>query len=120
MDTEGREEMQAWLGPAAADMTEDHFERMLATDRWAQETWPDSEAQADRDAALFAMLTYLLGETSPAQVGKDLAIARASLRPALIAAQTVARAACDDGIPETEAARVLGLDRMTIRRARGK
>ena len=55
-----------------------------------------------------------------ATLGRKWAKARERERD--LAEQTYAAivAACDAGLPEAEAARVAGVDRMTVRRARGK
>lgn len=55
-----------------------------------------------------------------ARTGARFANARQAQTDAADALYAAIVAACDAGMTETEAARVAGVDRMTIRRARGK
>ena len=55
-----------------------------------------------------------------ATAGRRFAKARQAQTDAADALYAAIVAACDAGMTETEAARVAGVDRMTIRRARGK
>jgi hypothetical protein len=52
--------------------------------------------------------------------GRNLAAARQRQEEAYRAVLTAVVAACDAGVYEHEAARLAGIDRMTVRRARGK
>lgn len=52
--------------------------------------------------------------------GRKLARARAAVAEALRVAEVIARAAADEGIPETQIAADLGVDRMTVRKWVGK
>lgn len=52
--------------------------------------------------------------------GKKLARARAAATEALRIAEVMARAALTEGIPETQIAAELGVDRMTVRKWAGK
>lgn len=51
---------------------------------------------------------------------RNLRAARDKLTTATAAAETAAITAHDDGTPETEIARMLGVNRMTVRRWLGK
>lgn len=113
-------DLTAWLGPAADELDEEQTARVYEIASWADEQWPGEDDQPERDAALSAAVQYLLGETTPEQAGHDLVAARHAERVASIAAQTFARMVCEDGWAETRAADVLAVDRMTVRRARGK
>ena len=52
--------------------------------------------------------------------GRKLARARASATEALRVAQMLAQSAHSDGVPETQIAEELGVDRMTVRKWIGK
>lgn len=55
-----------------------------------------------------------------AKAARDLRAARARVEAAMEAAQVVALAEHDAGMPETEIAKALGVNRMTVRRWLGK
>jgi DNA-binding GntR family transcriptional regulator len=52
--------------------------------------------------------------------GKKLAKARTAVTEALRVAEVVARSAHHEGVPETQIAEELGVDRMTVRKWLGK
>ena len=52
--------------------------------------------------------------------GRKLARARTATAEALRVAQIMARSAHDEGVPETQIAAELGVDRMTVRKWAGK
>jgi hypothetical protein len=110
-----------WLGPAADELTDEQRERF---EDEAAETidriGDDPDLQAERDAALTALVQYLLGEVDVDEVGAERARLRAAERAAYLAAQQVARLAVLDGMPEAEAARRSGVDRMVVRKLLGK
>ena len=60
--------------------------------------------------------------TSPERqaFGKKLAKARSAAAEALRVAQIMARSAHSEGVPETQIAKELGVDRMTVRKWIGK
>lgn len=116
----GRDDMRALLGDAAEEVTEEQIDRMIDTCRWAEEYWPAGDSEDVRAAALAGVVQYLLGDITPEQAGHDLLAAREKVSWSLAAAQAVARVACEDGMTEVEAGRLLNLDRMTVRKARGK
>lgn len=58
--------------------------------------------------------------TSLAKAARDLRAARARVEAAMKAAQVVALAEYSAGMPETEIAKALGVNRMTVRRWLGK
>lgn len=113
-----RHELTAWLGDTA--LTDDQIDRLgREADRIAAR-WPETPEEplgdvADREAALTAACQYLLGETTLEQVAAELFRARLVESRASAAAQQVAAMAVDDGMPQTEAARRAGIDRMTVR-----
>ena len=111
----------AWLGPAADDMTPQQRKRFEVEAQAAIERiGDDPDDQDDRDAALSAIVQYLLGDTTLDQAGAERERTQAAARAASIAAQTMARLAVQDGVSEVQAARRAGLTRMTVRRALGK
>ena len=110
----------AWLGSAADDMTPEQRARFDAEAPEILAMWPDPDDQAERDAALSALVQYLLGETSPTEAGYQLTRARIALAEALAAAKVLARFAVQDGMSEVQAAAQVGLDRMTVRKVLGK
>lgn len=111
----------AWLGPAADEMSPEQRRRFedeaaLIVERYRDD--PDLAQEAD--AALSALVAYLMGEVGVDRAGAERARTRDAERMASIAAQQVARLAVLDGMPEAEAARRAGLDRMTVRKVLGK
>lgn len=54
------------------------------------------------------------------KVGRDLQAARSKLDAVMHRAADMANVAYDDGTPETEIARLLGVNRLTVRRWLGK
>ena len=58
--------------------------------------------------------------TRLATAGHRLAVARARLAASMADAEAAARMALDHGVAEAEVARVLGVDRMTVRKWAGK
>ncbi|WP_300680733.1 hypothetical protein [Nocardioides sp.] len=111
----------AWLGPAADEMTDhqrERFEREAAEaiDRIGD----DPDLQEERDAALSAIVQYLLGETTIDEAGEARTRTQREARYASLAAQQIARLAVQDGMSEEEAGWRAHLTRMTVRKALGK
>jgi hypothetical protein len=115
-----RHEIEAWLGPAFEEMTEEQVDRVQREAERIEARYPGEGYEMEREAALTAVTQYLLGEASPAGVGDELATARLGEMQARARAQQVAVMAVQDGMSEAEAARQVGLDRMTVRKALGK
>jgi hypothetical protein len=109
-----------WLGPAADDMTDDQRQRFETEAEVILARYDDPDLSDARDAALSALVQYLFAETTIDEAGRERQRTRDAERAASIAAQQVARLAVLDGMPEAEAARRAGLDRMTVRRLLGK
>ena len=111
----------AWLGPAADELDDEQRARFEAEAASAvARIGDDPDMQADRDAALSAIVQYLLGETTIDQAGAERERTRQAERHASLAAQQVALLAIGDGMAEAEAARRASLDRMTVRKLLGK
>lgn len=113
-----RHELEAWLGPALDELTDEQIDR-LATDADDISTRHPHDDDA-RTAALSAAVQYLLGEVDIDQAGSALLAARRVEADAYAAAQQLAAMAVTDGMPEAEAARRAGIDRMTVRKVLGK
>lgn len=114
-------EWTAWLGPAAAEMTDDRRGRFEAEAAAATERiGDDPDLAAEREAAWSAIVQYLLEEVTLDEVGERWRAARAAYGMALIEVKAVARLAALDGVPEAEVARRAGLDRMQVRKLLGK
>lgn len=112
--------LDAWLGDARADLTDEQYTRLLDEAVALDERYPDPDDADDYQAALSATMQCILGETSPEDAGGRLRRARAEAHEAMVVAQTLARLAVLDGVSEVRAAALCGLDRMTVRKALGK
>ena len=113
-------ELTAWLGPAADELNAEQMERLTEQDQRIQEQYPDPDEQPERDAALSAVVQYLLGEVTAADVQRDLLVARQRERDAYVAALTVAVMMVGDRTPKATAARECGIDRMSLLAALGE
>ncbi|NED65880.1 hypothetical protein G3I15_33640 [Streptomyces sp. SID10244] len=109
-----------WLGPAADQLTDEQRERFEDEAETIMTRYPDLDDQSEIDAALSAVVQYLLGETTIDQAGEARRATRDAERLALVTAQQIARLATQDGMAEAEAARRAGIDRMVVRRLLGK
>lgn len=114
------EDLTPWLGPAADEMTADQIARFHAEAERIDARYPDPDEQDERDAALSAVVQYLLGETRPTDAGRALTAARMAEAHAMAASQQIAVMAVADGMSEVKAAEACGIDRNTLRRALGK
>lgn len=114
------EEMTAWLGPAAEELTEDQIDRFERIWDGLDEQYPDEDDQDIRNEVLGAAVQYLLDETTIDEAGAKRAATRAESLRASAAAQQIALMAIEDGMSETEAARRANIDRMWLRKRLGK
>lgn len=106
--------IRAWLGPV--ELTDEQTERFLQVWDEVADIGPDTDQDA-QNATLSAAVQYLLGETTPADAGHAITVARRQWTEATAAAAQIARMAHDDGATEAELARALGVDRpRTMRR----
>lgn len=123
-----RHEMEAWLGEYHG-LTEEQITDLMRTADEIGERYPDRDDQEDRDAALYAAYELML--RAPADVITEQATlieqGRTMQRRGLAGArQTVvtleARGELDPRgeLNESSVARLLGVDRMTIRGWLGK
>jgi hypothetical protein len=114
------DDLMAWLGPAADELTPEQIERVAAEARNIDERYPDPDEQPEREAALSATVQYLLGETTAEEVNRSLIDARSRERDAYVAALQVAVMLHRDGTPKATAAREAGIDRMGLLKALGE
>lgn len=114
------DDLMAWLGPAADELTPEQIERVAAEARRIDERYPDPDEQPERDAALSAAVQYLLGETTPEDARRTLDDARRREREAFVAAEQIAVMLVGDGSKKATAARLVGIDRMSLLTALGE
>jgi len=114
------DDLMAWLGPAADDLTPEQIDRVRTEAAAIRRRYPDPDEQPERDAALSAAVQYLLGVVSPEDASRALATARRREREAYVAAEQVAVMLVADGAPKATAARRAGIDRMSLLKALGE
>ncbi|MBD3779181.1 MAG: hypothetical protein IE923_07950 [Micrococcales bacterium] len=107
-------ELDAWLGPARSDLTDEQYERLASEAEDIERRYPDPDDGPVRDAALVTTLEYLLEEGTTLSAGSALLDARITAAKALAGARQMARLAALDGTPKAQAAREAGIDRMTL------
>lgn len=113
-------ETMAWLGDAAAEMSEEQIDRFHRESAVIVARYPSEDYMEEQQVALTAALRYILGETDLDTAGREREATQAAAVTAFVSAQQVARMAVQDGMTEAEAARRGSLDRMTVRKALGK
>ena len=113
-------ELMAWLGPAADELTPEQIERVAGEARRIADYYPDPDEQPERDAALSAVVQYLLGETTPEDAGRALIEVRRREAEAYAAAQWIGVMLVRDGSQDAPAARRAGIGRMGLLEALGK
>jgi len=114
------DDLMAWLGPAANDLTPEQIERVEAESRAIDERYSKPDEHEEREAALSAVVQYLLGETTAEAANRELVAARSQERRAYVAALQVAVMRHRDGTPKAVAAREAGVDRMGLLKALGE
>lgn len=112
--------LMAWLGPAAEELTDEQIKRVADEAKRIDERYPEPDDQYKRDAALSAVVQYLLGETSAEEARRALDKARDQARAAYIAAEQIAVMLVADGAAKAVAARSVGIDRMSLLKALGE
>lgn len=118
-------ELRAWLGPAldeitARDDSEQLLERLIVEAARIGERYPDPDEQDLWDAAMSATTQYLLGDSTPEDIGRAYTLARIAEARAYAAAYQIASVLVAEDGNESAAARRTGVDRMTVRKIRGK
>ena len=115
-----RHELEAWLGPALSDLTQEQVDRLHREAEAIKSRYPSPDDVDDREAALTAAVQYMLGELTVKEAGRRRRETKAAERHARVQAIQVALMSAEDGMPTAAAAREVGLDRQVlIRRAGG-
>lgn len=114
------DDLMAWLGPAAEQLTPEQIERVADASRDIDSRYPDPDYQSERDAALSATVQYLLGETTPEDANWALIAARLAEDRAYAAALQIAVMLHRDGEHKATAAKRAGVDRMSLLKALGE
>jgi hypothetical protein len=109
-----------WLGPAAGQLNAEQLTRVEEEARRIGERYPDPDEQPERDAALSAVVQYLLGETTPDELARALTAARLAQARAYAAALAVGVVLVGDGSKKLTAANAVGVDRMSLLKALGE
>lgn len=112
--------LSAWLGPARDDLTDEQLDRVTAASHAIDARYPDSDDSDLREAALSAAVQYLLGDTTPEDVGRAHLAADRDALLASAAAQQVAVMLTEEGMSEVRAADAVYIARGTLRAALGK
>ncbi|ASR85734.1 hypothetical protein SEA_EDUGATOR_37 [Mycobacterium phage Edugator] len=99
----------------------DRVQRYEDTVAALAERFPGPDHAHELKAAIDAAARYLVGDESTIHhIGEELAAARRRHEEATAAARVFVQLAADDGMPETGLAAGLGIDRLTVRKYRGK
>jgi hypothetical protein len=114
------EDLMAWLGPAAAGMTPDQIGTVREIARLIDARWPDQDDAPSREAALSGAVQIILGDTTAADLARDLAAARLAETAACAAALGGAAALARTGTAKATAARTAGVDRMSLLKILGE
>ena len=120
-----RTELEAWLGPALDDMTDEQVDTFAALVERIAGRYPgrDSGQHPDEEAmgeAMSGALMILLGDDTLAGLGGEWARARQAEREAMARLTGAIIAASGAGRAETEIAAETGLTRRSVRKALGK
>ncbi|WP_132857561.1 hypothetical protein [Mycobacteroides abscessus] len=110
-----------WLRENGFKLSREHAVRFADTFNDLVERYADPAEYPMRDAAMMAAARYLANELSVEEAGVALDKARARTDVAMAVARIVTLLALeDDSISEHGAQRAARVDRMTVRRWRGK
>ena len=120
-----RYELEAWLGPAADDMTPEQIDTFAGMVDQIDTRYPgrDHGQHPDEEAAGEAMagaLMILLGDDELAGIAREWSDRRLAERAAMARLTGAIIATRATGKPETEIAAEAGLNRRTVRLALGK
>ncbi|ASR85049.1 hypothetical protein SEA_PHELPSODU_37 [Mycobacterium phage PhelpsODU] len=98
-----------------------NVERYQATVESIEAEYPGDENAHRRKAAIEAAGRYLSNEAElPEVIGEELTIAREQYEAATAAARAVVNLSVDDGASELSLSQRLGINRLTVRKYRGK
>lgn len=109
-------ELEAWLGPALAEMTPDQVDAMARHADLIEDRYDDDDM---RGVAAGGALQIVLSDSTLEQAGEALARARRAERDAM-ATLTGALIASAETDSESSLARRAGVTRVTVRKALGK
>lgn len=112
-------ELEAWLGPALAEMTPDQVDAMARYVDAIEDRYDDRYEDVERSAAAAGAMQIVLSDSTLEQLGEALARARQEEREAM-AMLTGAIIASADTDSESSLARRAGVTRVTVRKALGK
>lgn len=119
-----RDTWHAWLGPAAATITDEQLDRLDAASSAIDARWPDEDLADEREQALSAAAQVILGDTTLEIAAEEWHVARAkehmahtALTGALIASSTGARSGPGS---EADLVKRSGASRLTVRKAIGR
>ncbi|WP_280319952.1 hypothetical protein [Nocardia wallacei] len=104
-------EVETWAGPAWDELTDEQKVRLARVADDVAAAYPDPDDQALRDAALSAAVQYWLGEVTLEDAADGLLRARQAETEAKAVARQLALLAHEDGLPATEIAARLGVQR---------
>lgn len=115
-------DLMAWLGPAADDMTPEQISRVAEEAARIGQRYPDPDEHEEREAALSAAVQYILGETTAEDAAAALSAARSAQYRAFAAALQVGTMLVADagGKGKSSSARRVGVDRMSLLKALGE
>ncbi|WP_328439074.1 hypothetical protein [Nocardia puris] len=110
-------ELEAWAGPAWAELDGAQRERLARSANAIAARYPDPDDQDLRDAALSATVQHLLGETSLEDAAHELARTRRDEAAARAAMRQIVILSARDGVSEAAIAARTGLSRARTVRA---
>lgn len=119
-------EVEAWLGPAAAEMSDRETAAFAAITEKINEQLPVpvggelEDVVDEQETAMSAALQIQLGETTLVSLAQDLVTARIELARTMAAVKGAVIAAAAGGASETAIAAQSGLNRGTVRSVLGK
>ncbi|GAA2360720.1 hypothetical protein Cme02nite_37990 [Catellatospora methionotrophica] len=114
------EDLRPFLGPAWDQLTPDQRDRVAEENDRIHARYADPDQEDEHQAALNAAVEYLLGEVTIDDAGASYAAARREAARLLVPARQIAAMASADGMPDAQAARRSGVDRMTLLKDLGK
>lgn len=108
------EEMETWLGPATAGMTDEQLVQVRTAAREIADRWPDED---QREAALTATVRWMAGNLTTDRVRARLDRTRRAAHLAYVQALQVAMLEVDAGAEKKATAAAVGIDRAGLTRA---
>lgn len=129
-------ELATWLGPALDDMTDEQREQISDEAEKIAARYPEADQADEREHALSVAVELILDDATLESIADELVAARVDVRTraeiasaaaellatararearALVASQQAALMMIASGGSQSETARTLGVDRMTVR-----